>query len=388
MRKEHLWTNLWSHIDNRPADLRKAKNEGIKIIGYFPGNYVPEEIVYASGAIPLCLADGTAPPADAALSVLPNVICPFARAQVGASLLKTNPYYTMIDMLVAPITCQHLRKVAEVVEYFGTVKVFKLGIPQEQEGEMELQYYTDRLRVLKEKLESLTGNSITDEKIKKAITLYNKMRELLEKISLMRRNLSIPITAMEFVKLNHASFYADPVFMVEILDALYKELNKEQQSEKPQKARLLLTGPNMARGDYQILELVEATGGEIVVEEFCEGIRYYWHHINEEGDPMHALASGYLKDRLPCAFLRISTRKRLDFILRLIDDFNVDGVIWYELLCCETYDQESYFFHKELQERNIPMLIVESDYNISQTGPVKTRIDAFMELVRGGLDNA
>jgi benzoyl-CoA reductase/2-hydroxyglutaryl-CoA dehydratase subunit BcrC/BadD/HgdB len=46
------------HLQNRLADLSKAKEEGRKIIGYMPGGYMPEELVIASGAIPICLVRG------------------------------------------------------------------------------------------------------------------------------------------------------------------------------------------------------------------------------------------------------------------------------------------------------------------------------------------
>jgi benzoyl-CoA reductase/2-hydroxyglutaryl-CoA dehydratase subunit BcrC/BadD/HgdB len=85
--------------------------------------------------------------------------------------------------------------------------------------------------------------------------------------------------------------------------------------------------------------------------------------------------------------MRSSTRRRLDFILKLIEEFHVSGVVWYELLCCETYDQESYFFFRELSERGIPMLIVESDYSPLDTRPLRTRFDAFIELLKGGSVN-
>jgi len=101
---------LAAHLKDRPSQLEAARKSGIKVVGYLPGNLVPEEIIYASGAIPLGLIGGGARPAEAALSVVPNVICPFARAQIGNRLLKENPYYGMMDMLVAPITCQHLKK--------------------------------------------------------------------------------------------------------------------------------------------------------------------------------------------------------------------------------------------------------------------------------------
>jgi benzoyl-CoA reductase/2-hydroxyglutaryl-CoA dehydratase subunit BcrC/BadD/HgdB len=76
-------------------------------------------------------------------------------------------------------------------------------------------------------------------------------------------------------------------------------------------------------------------------------------------------------------------KKRLDFALELIKDFDVSGVIWYELVCCETYDSESYFFAEKMREQNIPMLILESDYSTAATGQLKTRIEAFTEILKG-----
>ena len=375
------------HLRDRPAELKEAKNKGVKIVGYFPGNYVPEELIIASGAVPLCLVNGGDNlPVEASLSVMPYIFCPFARAQVGERLLKRNPYYSMIDMLVAPITCQHLRKAAEIWEYYGDIEVFKLGIPHQYDNDFELGYYTDRLRALGTRLETLTGNEVTSERIGSAIELYNRMRELLRKISLMRCSSSPPLGALEFAKLNHASLYADPVFMVDILESVYGELTEKQQATKIEVPRFLLIGPNIGYGDYKVLELVKEAGGDIVIEEVCEGIRYYWHTVDNSSDPVESLAKTYLRDRVPCAFMRYSAKKRLDFALKLITDFNVSGVIWYELLGCETYDAESYFFAQRMGERNIPMLILESDYGTADIGQTRTRIGAFIEMVKGGLD--
>jgi benzoyl-CoA reductase/2-hydroxyglutaryl-CoA dehydratase subunit BcrC/BadD/HgdB len=383
-----MWEEqLAAHLRDRPAELLEAKEKGVKIVGYFPGNYVPEELIVASGAIPLCLVNGgDTPPIEASSSVMPHIFCPFSRTQVGERLLKRNPYYAMLDMLVAPITCQHLKKVAEIWEYYGDIEIFKLGIPHQHDSDFELGYYTDRLRALKDRLQAFAGNKITDKRIGNAIELYNRMRGLFKKISLMRCSPSSPLSALEFAKLNHASFYADPAFVVDILESVYNELKEKQQATKANAPRLLLIGPNIGYGDYKILELVEEAGGEIVIEEVCEGIRYYWHTIDNSGDPIKSLAKTYLRDRVPCAFMRYSAKKRLDFALKLIKDFNVSGVIWYELLGCETYDAESYFFAQRMGERKIPILILESDYGMADIGQTRTRIGAFIEMVKGGLD--
>jgi benzoyl-CoA reductase/2-hydroxyglutaryl-CoA dehydratase subunit BcrC/BadD/HgdB len=348
---------------------------------------VPEELILAAGAIPICLIDGgDTPPLEASLSAMPHIFCPFARTQVGERLLRRNPYYDMIDMFIAPITCQHLKKAAEIWEYYGDIEIFKLGIPHQSSNDFELEYYRDRLRALRERLEAFTGNTITDEGIGSAIELYNRMRGLLRKISLMRRDASVPLDAFDFVKLNHDSFYADPALMVDILESATDELRERTSVTDADAPRLMLIGPNIGYGDYKILELVTEAGGSIVIEEIYEGMRYYWSTIDATGDPIESLARGYLRERVPPAFMRYSAKPRLDFALKLITDFAVSGVIWYELLGCETYDAESYYFSQKMEEQNIPMLILESDYGMAGVGQMKIRIEAFIEMVKGGLE--
>jgi benzoyl-CoA reductase/2-hydroxyglutaryl-CoA dehydratase subunit BcrC/BadD/HgdB len=145
----------------------------------------------------------------------------------------------------------------------------------------------------------------------------------------------------------------------------------------------MLIGPNIAYDDYKVIELVESSGGNIVIEEICEGIRYYWHTIEQGDDPFQSLARGYLVDRVPGAFLRASSKKRLDFALELISEFKATAVIWYELLNCETYDSESYYFERELSQRDIPVLILGAGYGQADSEQLKIRTSAFIEMVKG-----
>ena len=121
----------------------------------------------------------------------------------------------------------------------------------------------------------------------------------------------------------------------------------------------------------------------IVAEEVCEGVRFYWQNVKSNGDLVGALARRYLMERLPCAFMRESARKRLDFITGLARDFNVAGIIWYQLLYCDTYDIESFYFAREMEKIGLPMLKLESDYEILDRGSLGTRIETFIETLKG-----
>jgi len=210
------------------------------------------------------------------------------------------------------------------------------------------------------------------------------MRDLLKEIGLTRTAPNPPISTLDFIRLNHASLYADPEFMVDALDALYKEIKGQGgESDVADAPRLLLVGPNVAFGYYKVLELVNEAGGLIVGEEICERVKFYWQNVQNNGDLVNALAKRYLKDRLPCAFMRESAVKRFEFIKNMAKEFNVTGIIWYQLLYCDTYDIESYYFIKEMEKLRIPVLKLESDYDILDRGPLRTRIETFIETLKG-----
>ena len=49
----------------------------------------------------------------------------------------------------------------------------------------------------------------------------------------------------------------------------------------------------------------------------------------------------------------------------------------------ESYKVESYFFPDILKkEAGLPMLIVESEYDAMETGPLKTRIETFIGPIK------
>jgi len=379
-----MMPEIGSLIDTRLRTLAERDATRPKIVGYLPGGYVPDELIYASGAVPLCLCHGgDARSAERALSLVPDVLCPFAREQIGETLLKENPFYAGLDLAVVPTTCQHLKQIGDVWEHYETVDVFKLGVPYDCQDDYELEYFRDRLSELRKRLEHLTGNTITDARLSDAIDVYNRLRGLLKTLSLSRREAPLGISSLDFVRLNHASMYADPVMMCETLEALRKDVEKPS-SPSTRRPRVMLTGPALAFGDYDIINMTTNVGADIVIEEVFEGLRDYWQVVDGSGDPLDRLARSYLLGKKPAAFARGATRKKLDFVLDLIKQFKVDGVLWYQLVCCELYDQESYLFEKALGERGIPIVVIESDYGNLDVGPVRTRLDAFIEIMQGG----
>jgi benzoyl-CoA reductase/2-hydroxyglutaryl-CoA dehydratase subunit BcrC/BadD/HgdB len=112
--------------------------------------------------------------------------------------------------------------------------------------------------------------------------------------------------------------------MIEVLKEIVNDLKEQKKQQVSNKPRLLLIGPNLACGDYKVLDVIDAAGGEVVIEEITEGLRNYWQNIEIKEAPITALAEGYLRDRAPCAFMVNTSKKRRDFALKLIEDFGAD----------------------------------------------------------------
>ncbi|MGV8075139.1 MAG: 2-hydroxyacyl-CoA dehydratase subunit D [Syntrophobacteraceae bacterium] len=370
-----------SHLKSGLTDLMQMKREGTKIIGYMPGGYFPEELVLAAGAMPVCMIrGGDHSLVEAAMAYSDRWLDTFYRAQIGGGISGEDPFYNIIDALFFPIMDNNSRSAYDHLVYHTDIDIFPFGVPHTKD-EVGCRYYLHGITGVKEKLEQITGVSVGEQRLKEAILLCNEERELLKKISLMRKTAPVPISAKDFVMLNHASMIVDKRILVEILRSLVDEL-QGAASDNATGPRMLLTGSTLAMGDHKILDLIQEAGGLVVIEEFAEGIKPYWQSVKMTDDSMKGLAEAYFMDRVVPAWFR-PAGERLEYLVQLVKDFSVDGVIWYQLMYRECYKIESYYFPEILKKKTgLSMLTLESDYDPCETGQMRTRIEAYIESIR------
>lgn len=369
------------NVDIRPLDFKETRENGTKIIGYVPNGYMPVELIYACGAMPVAIAKGgDSEPLVASASSLSRFLDPFCRAQIGYRILQEESLYNMIDLLIVPITDMHIRGIADSWDFFSDVEVFSFPVPHAK-TKHGFQHYLEGVNLVKKRLEKLTGNEITMEKLREEIELTNKIRLLLKEISLMRRLERPPIAGKDFIRLIHSSFYSDRITLKKALESIRDEI-KVKTAPTMKRPRVLLTGSTLAVGDYKVIDLLEEAGASLVIEEFCEGLPDYWQTVDTDGDLMYALATSYFTKRVPGAFFRGGTNERFDLLLKLARDFKVNGVVWYSLMYRETYDIEGYLFHEVTRKLDLPMLKIVSNYDAGETGAIRTRIETFIETIK------
>jgi benzoyl-CoA reductase/2-hydroxyglutaryl-CoA dehydratase subunit BcrC/BadD/HgdB len=306
----------------------------------------------------------------------------YSRSQIGYWALKEEPLYQMIDLLVVPQTDNNVRTIAGTFQYWTDIDVYMFAVPHAK-TENGFGYYLDWLQRLRKRLQEITGSEIQEEALQKAIDAANRERELLQEISYMRTSERPPISGRDFIALNHASYLLDKATLIGILETLLDEL-KKREPPVPKGPRIMLTGSTLALGDNLLVDLLEETGATIVFEEFSEGVKQYWEKVETNGDPMKALATRYFMKRVPGAYFRPSMAERFSFLLEKAREFKVDGIVWYSLMYRDPYDIHGIRFADVVaKEMGIPYLHIESDYDTAETGPFRTRVDTFIETIRG-----
>jgi len=66
----------------------------------------------------------------------------------------------------------------------------------------------------------------------------------------------------------------------------------------------------------------------------------------------------------------------------MIEQYKVDGVISEILRNDAEYGHDKLFLDKEMKERGIPILELDVEYGENWSGQMKTRVEAFLEMVQ------
>ncbi len=369
----------------RVTELRKAKKSG-KLVIQYTGNFISDEMIRAVGAEPYLMCRGGEPePPDAVLDYMLRFMNPLARSMAGFHALGLDPVTPISDLIIVQQTDCHVGRISELFE-FKKLPVYKVGVPAEWKKPIAFDYYVNSLRKMKKKLEEMTGRKMEDEVIKEYFKKTNRVNEGLRKIDSLRKKDNPPIGLYDFIRLNHYSFNVDLDTMADKLDALYEEL-KDAQGKFPEDApRILFAGHALAVGDYVVPKLVEESGGAVVADFLDEGIRSYKVDIPLDGDPIEAFAKARYLDKAPINMFQPAWEDRYAYIQSIFKDYKVDGVIWYQLSFDEIYDMEYSCLAKWMGESGVPILKLESSYEYSREamGPLTTRIESYVESLKGG----
>nr|HID60135.1 2-hydroxyacyl-CoA dehydratase [Desulfobacterales bacterium] len=368
----------------RIKELLDEKEAGRKVIGAFC-LFVPEEIVRAADATLVGLCAGADFATEEVEKLLPRNTCSLIKPAFGFKLGKVCPYIESADMVVGENTCDGKKKSYEILNDL-VPNMYVMDIPQMKSAEGRALLKAEYLR-FKEAVEKLTGTTIDAPRLKKGIEVVNKKRKAIHRLSGLRKADPAPISGLDALLANQVYFYDDPVRFTDsinkICDELEARIDKGEGAMPKGTPRILISGYPMAVPNWKLPWIIETAGAVVVGEESCVGERGTRNLVDESGSTLdeliEAIVDRYFK--IDCAIFT-PNRDRLDHILEMFEAYQADGVIHYCLQFCQPYLIESMVIEKALETKNIPVLRIETDYTSEDVGQLRTRLEAFFELIK------
>jgi benzoyl-CoA reductase/2-hydroxyglutaryl-CoA dehydratase subunit BcrC/BadD/HgdB len=366
-------------IEERKRELIR-QNE--KPLAAYMCSYTPLEIFSAAEipAIRLFTAGNTEEVASGEV-ITQSVFCDFVKSILGKFQMQ-DPLYKRVDKIFGFYTCDCIKKVCEATdEFFTPTELYVL--PRMKNRADSRGFYREEILNFRDDAEKLSGHGISDESVASQIKLYNEIRRTLEEISALRKRPDPPLTGEEFLDLTTAYYYLPPDRLLRSYKKALDRLSAVPDTGR-RPIRIMMAGGIVAEGDRRLIHLIEKhMGARVVAEDHCTGVKIAKTRIRESGDPYEALAEGYI-DQSPCARMK-PLEDRILYSGDLAEEYAVDGVVYAYLKFCPCYGQTKHKFFQYYQTLGIPVLELPIDYSKSDEGQMKTRLEAFVEVLKESL---
>jgi benzoyl-CoA reductase/2-hydroxyglutaryl-CoA dehydratase subunit BcrC/BadD/HgdB len=328
-------------------------------------------------------------------------LCTFHRSASGAVELNIFPVPNFL--ICSNLACDAAQKTFYMdAKKFGLEDNYYLIDTPYDKDESSIKYLTSQLEEVSADICRKSGKKLDMRKFKKTIRLSNEFRYWAIKASDIRKELFVypgHFDGLSFIMPFHA--LAGTKDAVDVYKNMYFELSgflkkqKNGSSLKNTGIRGIIGGSRTSINDKNsgdkvkkilwlhlkpyynnnIFNLLENNNYKVVFEEISN---VYWPELDPE-KPFESLAVKMLSHPL-----NGSVQNRVNAILKMVKDFNVDGVIMFAHWGCRHSNGGARIIKDSLKEQDIPMLLLDGDClnkNNSSEGQMMTRLQGFMEIV-------
>ena len=361
---------------------KELKGSGKKIIGYLSA-LGPVEIMTAAGVVPFRLKGNVSEAISKGDAFMETIVCPFVRNVFDAAV---KGKFSFLDGMVLPHQCDSIDRTNEVWSYNLNLPYWHyLNLPHVTDNP-SVEFTKELYRVFIGTLEKLTSQKITDEAIAKAVAAHNENRRLMRELYAVRKMNPPLISGTEVMKVLVAAMSLPVEESSALIQAVTKEVNKRDAKSDGKSARIMLIGDQI--DDVAIIDAIESTGAHMVMDDLSIGAKMYWGDVDATPDPVQGIAERYLRKlKIPTTFIGSKDtypeilEERYGHMKKFISEFQVNGVILFIYKYCDPYGFEVPAMKSYIESTGTPVLYLEDEYSNSTLARVKTRIEAFLEMI-------
>lgn len=371
---ETILSEIKNIVDNPQKLVDEYVNiTGNKVIGCFLG-YCPEELVYAAKMLPLGLWGGNIE-LSFAKKYFPSFFC--APVQQIFELAMSGAYKNMSGVIV-PALCDTLKMTGQNWKIaIPEIEFIPLVYPQNRKLEAGIKFLVAEYENVKDRLEKISGEKITEEKLAKSIKIYNSYRDIMNKFleeAVKHPDVITPTVRHAVVE---AGYYVDKKEYTAKISALTNELKNLPDSEW-QGNKVILTG--ILLDSDRVLAALEENNITVVSDDLLQETRQLRTNVPSDGNTMLERLANRWRDMECCSLLLDPQKNRIDMLVENAKKL-ADGVIVCMTSFCDPEEYDYPILKKKFEDNGIPHVYIEINEQ-SSVEQARTKIQAFVEMLR------
>ena len=348
-------------------DAARKRASGRRAIGMLIPD-VPAELIHAAGFYPVGVLGHRGSPGSGR-EHFQSFTCSYSRSSLD---LLLDGSMSFLEGVITPFVCDTTRAVDVVLRHQMKGAFVECYRPLKSlNGRGARKYILGEIKRLKENIEKHAGADIKPGSLKKSIALYNRARGELRRLSPMRET-------------DPGSFYnvcrAFLVLPVEEFIALAEKV-KTPIKAKENGIPIVIGGKTLEPGN--LAKSLADMGARIVADDLITGARLFEVDLDEDIDPIEAMSDRQIRN-IPYAGFCQGSEDRPDYLVRLARENKAAGVILAVQKFCETFEIDTPEVRERLKKEGIPTFMIETDFEPEVSGAMKTRIEAFLEMIKNG----
>lgn len=338
--------------------------------------YTPLVMLRAAGYVPYRVLPLTDSHDQAGLHLHDN-LCPHVKKILDRAMGNDLP---VLGGMVFMNSCDAMRRLSDAwrkVREHDRAVLIDLPVIADEPA---VRFFAGELRRLAGILGEWSGRPLSDELVKGCILEHNRLSDTLSALASKvdagsykggRKALQKAYTVAATESLPDAVRYAE--------DVLARGLQEKLTGNPP---AVFLFGNILP--DMEVFDLFEASGARIVDEDLCTGSRLFQPIGIEEGVDLYTGLSRAILERKPCArtFNHARPGEIAQTVVERTRACDAKGVIFHTAKFCDPYLARLPYIRETLRKENIPMLVLEGDCTTRSIGQHRTRIEAFIEMLR------
>ncbi|WP_304509092.1 2-hydroxyacyl-CoA dehydratase subunit D [Anaerotignum sp.] len=368
---------ILSQLKDIAANPKKAMDDykaetGKGAVGIMP-IYAPEEMVHATGYLPMGIWGAQGKTISKARTYLPPFACSIMQQVME---LQCEGAYDDLAAVIFSVPCDTLKCLSQ--KWKGTSPVIVFTHPQNRGLEAANEFLVTEYELIRKQLEATLDVKITNVALENSIAVYNENRAVMREFVKVAAEYPQVIDAVS----RHAVFKARQFMLKEKHTALVKELIAEVKAMPVQPwdgKKVVVTGillePN------ELLEIFNEFKIAIVDDDLAQESRQIRVDVLDgEGGPLYRLARVW-QQMYGCSVATDTKKGRGKMLINKTIQTGADAVIVAMMKFCDPEEWDYPVMYREFEEKGVKSLMIEVDQEVSSFEQVKTRLQSFVEML-------